>query len=72
MQKTKKQQRAIIKGVVAVVVGLMIGMAYLFKWFPFNPTEHMAILAAWAYVGWMIPAIILLYGLCLIFLEGDL
>lgn len=70
--KTKKQRTAIKRGFIALVIGLIIGMAYLFKYFPLDPKENVEILAIWAYTGWLLAALAILYGLCQILIEGDL
>ena len=70
--KTIKQRTAIIKGFIALVIGIIIGIAYFFKYFPFDPINNVALLAAWAYTGWMFAALAILYGLCEIFITGDL
>ena len=67
--KTGKQRAAIGRGFIALVIGIIIGIAYLSK---FCPITNMAILTTWAYIGWMFAAIVILYGLCEIFIEGDL
>ena len=72
MSKTKKERVAIVRGTVALIIGLIIGMAYLTKFFPLDPIKHIALLAAWSTLGWAPAIIIILYGLCEIFLEGDL
>ncbi len=70
--KTRKQRTAIVRGFFVLVIGLIIGIAYLFKFFPLNPTQNIEILTAWAYTGWMFAALAILYGLCEILIEGDL
>lgn len=68
----KKDIKNIIKGTVIVIIGLLVGIAYLFKFFPLDPIKHVAILAAWSYTGWMFAGLIILYGLCKIIIEGNL
>jgi|GEM_PF-7086116 hypothetical protein len=70
--KTRKQRTAIVRGFFVLVIGLIIGIAYLFKFFPLDPKQNVWILAAWAYTGWMFAALAILYGLCEILIEGDL
>ena len=70
--KTKEQRTAIIKGFVALIIGLIIGIAYLGKFFPMNSTEHLALLTVWSTFGWVLSAIAIVYGLCEIFIKGDL
>lgn len=70
--KTRKQRTAIVRGFFVLVIGLIIGIAYLFKFFPLDPKQNVVILAAWAYTGWMFAALAILYGLCEILIEGDL
>ena len=67
--KTKEQREAIRKGFIVLVIGVIIGLAYLNK---FCPITNMAILTLWAYTGWMFAALAILYGLCEIFIKGDL
>lgn len=70
--KTKGQRTAIVRGFIVLVIGLVIGIAYLCKFFPLNPITHASILAVWAHTGWMFAALAILYGLCEIFIKGDL
>ena len=70
--KTKKQRTAIVRGFFVLVIGLIIGIAYLFKFFPLDPNQNVEILAVWALTGWMFAALAILYGLCQILIEGDL
>lgn len=67
--KTRKQRTAIRKGFIVLVIGVIIGLAYLNK---FCPITNMTILTVWAYTGWMFAAVAILYGLCEIFIKGDL
>lgn len=70
--KTKKQRTAIVRGFFVLVIGLIIGIAYLFKFFPLDPVKNVELLTAWAYTGGLFAAIAILYGLCEIFITGDL
>ncbi len=70
--KTRKQRTAIKRGFIALVIGVIVGSAYLGKFFPLNPITNAAVLTAWACTGWLFAALAILYGLCEIFIEGDL
>ena len=70
--KTKRERTAIIRGFIVLVIGLIIGIAYLCKFFPLNPIAHVSILAVWSYTGLMFAAFAVLFGLYEIFIEGDL
>lgn len=67
--KTRKQRKAILRGVTALIVGLIMAIAYLSK---YTPIKSMAVITAWAYTGWIFAGLVILYGLCEIFIEGDL
>ncbi len=70
--KTKSQRTAIKRGFIVLIIGLIIGIAYLCKFFPLNPITHASILAAWSHTGLGFAALAILYGLCEIFIKGDL
>lgn len=72
MTKTRKQLKAIKRGTIALIIGLIIAIAYFCKWFPLNPVENIIILTVWSYTGLGIAALTILYGLCELFIEGDL
>lgn len=72
MRKTRRQRKAIARGFIALIIGLIIGVAYLCKFFPLDPIKYFSILAVWSYTGWMFAGLAILYGLCEIFIEGDL
>lgn len=67
----KKNIKNIIEGIVALFLGMLIGVAYLFKYCPFNinTPNGMALLNAWSMFGWAFAAIICLYGICKIYLD---
>ena len=71
-KRTRKQQVAIQKGFIALVIGIIVGIAYLFKFFPANPINNIDILAVWSSLGWIFSALFILFGLCEIFIKGDL
>ena len=71
-KKTTKQRMALIRGFIVLVIGIIIGIAYFFKYFPFNPINNLALLTAWSSTGWVFSAIAILYGLCEILIKGDL
>lgn len=70
--KTREQRTAIVRGFIVLVLGLIIGIAYLGKFFPMNPITHLSILAVWTHIGWIFAGLAILYGLCEIFIKGDL
>lgn len=68
----KRNIKNIIEGTIIFSIGLVIGIAYLFKFFPLDPVKNFAILAVWSYTGWMIALLLILYGLCKIIIDGNL
>lgn len=69
----KKDIKKLFKGIIILAVGIIIGIAYIFKFFPFSisTTNGMALLSAWSMLGWLLSAIIVMWGLCEIFLEEE-
>ena len=72
MTRTKEQKAAIRRGLISLVIGILIGIAYLFKFFPMDPNKYIALLGAWAYTGWLWSGLFTLYGLWQAFVVGEL
>lgn len=67
----KREQKVnVIQGTVILAVGILVGIAYLCKFFPLDPIKYVGILAGWSYIGWMFALLIILYGLCKIMIDG--
>lgn len=71
-KKTKKQKKAIKRGILFTIIGMVILVMYLTKWFPLDPVENMPILAAWSYTGGAFGMTAVLAGLCELLIKGDL
>lgn len=70
--KSKKQKSAIKRGILFTIIGMVILVMYLTKWFPLDPVENMPILAAWSYTGGAFGMTAVLAGLCELLIKGDL
>lgn len=60
-----------ILAIVLIVIGVIIAILYLNKFFPFDPMEQFALLAVWSCFGWAFAAIPIFLGICMLLLEGD-
>ncbi len=67
----KKDNKTIIKGIVALFLGVLVEIAYLCKCFPFNISTSigMSLLTAWSMLGWAVALLLCMYGMCKIYLE---
>lgn len=61
-----KDTKRTFSGIVLFIIGLVIGIAYINKFFPFDPstTFGFAILAVWSMTGWVVSILFLLAGMC--------
>ena len=72
MKKTTKAQTTnIIKGIILLAVGIILGIAYLTKYFPFNysTSMEMSVLTVWSIFGWAFAGIFIAWGLCKLLLD---
>lgn len=67
----KKDNKTIIEGIVTLFLGVLVGVAYLCKYCPFdiNTPVGMSLLTAWSMTGWIFALLLCMYGMCKIYLD---
>lgn len=70
--KKNREVKNIITGIIILAMGIIMGAAYIFKFFPFDPNKSVALLAAWSYTGWMWSLLLIGWGACKIMLDNNL